>query len=181
MQGSGQELLGLSRLRCWFASPWYALQYSAQLVVLQPTALVQAHYIQKWRPIMPKRRRSPLLFAFNTVRNPPAHIVYLSIFSLLCCGHLATFFLCFYNRNAIMASPENTPRLTGLRYLGHGLAMSAEFNFHFNGARFRIIAANPTDQAGGEALVSADYRFDDSVEGKILTQLVTSVGAIRRR
>jgi hypothetical protein len=43
--------------------------------------------------------------------------------------------------------------------------------FQFNGASFYVVAASPEDEVGGEALVPLGYRFDESLEGKILTEL----------
>jgi hypothetical protein len=74
-----------------------------------------------------------------------------------------------------MESSDISPRLTGVTYLGDGLVMSALFMFHFNGARFAVIVASTTDETGGKALLSSDYRFDESVEGEILIQ-VTELG-----
>ncbi|KAK3294166.1 uncharacterized protein B0H64DRAFT_181096 [Chaetomium fimeti] len=70
-----------------------------------------------------------------------------------------------------MATPRDAPRLTRIRYVGDGLVMSAIFTFDFNGGCFVTVLASPTDEAGGEALVPADYQFDESIEGKILTEL----------
>ncbi len=71
-----------------------------------------------------------------------------------------------------MASPENKPpRLAGVRYVGDGLISSAVFAFQFNGVRFPVVAASPEDEAGGEALLSLDYKFEESIEAKILMKL----------
>jgi hypothetical protein len=71
-----------------------------------------------------------------------------------------------------MASPENKPpRLAGVRYVGDGLTNSAVFAFQFNGVRFSVVAASPEDEAGGKALVPLDYKFEESLEGKILIEL----------
>jgi hypothetical protein len=59
--------------------------------------------------------------------------------------------------------------------------MSALFMFHLNGARFAVFAASPTDETGGKALLLSDYRFDESVEGKILTQITELGWATPRR
>ena len=69
-----------------------------------------------------------------------------------------------------MAIPDDPrPRLTGVRYVGEALVWSAVFEFHFHGVRFSIVAASPGNDAGGDALVPPGYRFDESIEGKILT------------
>jgi hypothetical protein len=52
------------------------------------------------------------------------------------------------------------------------MVWSAVLSFQLNGVRFDVVAASPTDEAGGETLVSSDYRFGESVEGKILTELI---------
>lgn len=49
--------------------------------------------------------------------------------------------------------------------------MPAVFDFHSKEIRFTVVAASPKDKAGGDALVTSDYKFDKSLEGKILTEL----------
>ncbi|KAL2128606.1 hypothetical protein VTI74DRAFT_8944 [Chaetomium olivicolor] len=63
------------------------------------------------------------------------------------------------------------PRKSPFHYVGDGLIMSAVFAFHFNGVRFAVVATSPEDETGGEALVPSDYRFGESIEGEILTEL----------
>ncbi|KAK3290436.1 uncharacterized protein B0H64DRAFT_378648 [Chaetomium fimeti] len=71
-----------------------------------------------------------------------------------------------------MENPENaSARLTGVRYVGDGRVFSAVFTFQYNGARFEVVAASPEDEAGGEALVPPLYKFDESLEGKALTEI----------
>jgi hypothetical protein len=70
-----------------------------------------------------------------------------------------------------MSSPENTrPQYTGTSYVSHSVA-SIVFGFTLNNASFSIVAASPDDE-GGDALVPADYNFDDSIEGKILDEII---------
>ncbi|KAK4044294.1 hypothetical protein C8A01DRAFT_42963 [Parachaetomium inaequale] len=70
-----------------------------------------------------------------------------------------------------MSSPENTrPQYTGASYVRHSVS-SIVFGFTLNNVRFSIVAASPNDEAG-EALVPADYNFDDSIEGRILDEIL---------
>jgi hypothetical protein len=70
-----------------------------------------------------------------------------------------------------MSDPDNTrPRYTGTTYVRHSLS-SLVFGFTFNNVRFSVVAASPDDDAG-EALIPVDYDFDDSIEGKILDEIV---------
>jgi hypothetical protein len=62
-------------------------------------------------------------------------------------------------------------RLTGVKYIGDGLVSSVLFSYAYNGTLFAVLAASPDDEAGGEALVPACYKFDQSIEGKFLIQL----------
>ncbi|KAH6857123.1 hypothetical protein B0I37DRAFT_301085 [Chaetomium sp. MPI-CAGE-AT-0009] len=73
-----------------------------------------------------------------------------------------------------MASPENAPpRLTGIRYVGDFIVYTGVFSFQYNGVRFHVVAASPEDEneVGGEALVPSHYKFDESLEGKVMTKI----------
>lgn len=71
-----------------------------------------------------------------------------------------------------MASPGNaSPRLAGVRYVGLGGLMSVVLTFHYNGVHFKVVAASPDDEAGGEDLLPPLYKFDESIEGKIMTEI----------
>jgi len=66
-----------------------------------------------------------------------------------------------------MSSLEDIrPKYTGTNYVRDSV-LSIVFDFIFNNVRFSIVAASPDDEAGGP-LVSTDYDFEDSIEGKIL-------------
>ncbi|KAK4152396.1 hypothetical protein C8A00DRAFT_16297 [Chaetomidium leptoderma] len=70
-----------------------------------------------------------------------------------------------------MSSPEHTrPQYIGTSYVRHSDS-SIVFSFTFNNALFSVVAASPDDEAGG-ALVPTDYNFDDSIEGKILDEIL---------
>ncbi|KAK4041378.1 hypothetical protein C8A01DRAFT_14839 [Parachaetomium inaequale] len=62
-------------------------------------------------------------------------------------------------------------KLTGVKYIGHSLVSSVVFSYAYNGVWFSVLAASPDDEAGGEAILSAGYKFDQSIEGKFLIQL----------
>ncbi|KAK3299666.1 uncharacterized protein B0H64DRAFT_389253 [Chaetomium fimeti] len=71
-----------------------------------------------------------------------------------------------------MASPDKPSlQFIGARYLGEGLIMSVMLTFEFNGVNFFVVAASPDDEAGGETLVPPGYRFEESLEGKMLAEL----------
>lgn len=71
-----------------------------------------------------------------------------------------------------MASPGNvSPRLAGVFYVGNGAPLTLVLTFHYNGVHFQVVAASPKDEAGGEALLHPLYKFGESIEGKILTEL----------
>ncbi|KAK3297226.1 uncharacterized protein B0H64DRAFT_473366 [Chaetomium fimeti] len=69
-----------------------------------------------------------------------------------------------------MSNIENTrPRYIGTRSLRNSVG-SIVFNFVFNGVLFRVVAATPDD--AGEALVPVDYDYDESIEGKIINEII---------
>jgi hypothetical protein len=70
-----------------------------------------------------------------------------------------------------MSSPKSTrPRHTGTSYIKHSVS-SIVFGFALNNVRFSVVAANPDEEAG-EALIPADYNYDDSIEGRILNEII---------
>ncbi|KAH6850504.1 hypothetical protein B0I37DRAFT_390598 [Chaetomium sp. MPI-CAGE-AT-0009] len=70
-----------------------------------------------------------------------------------------------------MSTTEDTqPRYTGTTYIRQSFS-SLVLGFVFNNVSFFVVAASPDDEAG-ESLVPVDYDFDDSIEGKILDEII---------
>ena len=66
-----------------------------------------------------------------------------------------------------MATPAiRAPHFVGARDIGDGVARILVLVVQFNGVQFDIVAADPDDDGVGQALVPADYRFEESIESK---------------